>query len=48
MEINNKYIEVAAGGVSSRGAICKADELAKYLSQIWNFIEVCIDWMIQQ
>jgi len=31
MEINNKYIEVAAGGVSSRGAICKADELAKYL-----------------
>ncbi len=31
MGTNNKYVEVAAGGVSSRGAICKADELAKYL-----------------
>ena len=31
MGINNNYVEVAAGGVSSRGAICKADELAKYL-----------------
>ena len=31
MGTNNKYVEVAAGGVSSRGAIRKADELAKYL-----------------
>ena len=31
MGINNQYIEVAVGGVSSRGSICKADELSKYL-----------------
>ena len=31
MGINNKYIEVAVGGVSSRGNICKVDELSKYL-----------------
>ena len=31
MGIDNKYIEVAVGGVSNRGSICKIDELSKYL-----------------
>ena len=31
MGINNPYIEVAVGSVSSRGNICKIDELSKYL-----------------
>ena len=31
MGINNKYVEVAAGGVSNRGNICKVKELSKYL-----------------
>tara|TARA_Y100000593_G_C4318884_1_gene342516 strand:- start:1777 stop:3546 length:1770 start_codon:yes stop_codon:yes gene_type:complete len=31
MGINNQYIEVAVGGVSNRGSICKADKLSKYL-----------------
>ena len=31
MGISNQYIEVAVGGVSSRGSISKIDELSKYL-----------------
>ena len=31
MGINNQYIEVAVGGVSNRGSLCKIDELSKYL-----------------
>lgn len=31
MGTNNQYIEVAVGGVSNRGNICKVNELARYL-----------------
>ena len=31
MGVNNEYIEVAVGGVSNRGSICKASDLGKYL-----------------
>ena len=33
METNNQYIEVAVGGVSNRGSICKVNELNKYLQE---------------